>query len=128
VMLPWAYPVQNWDQLSSSASPIHPGDCAATALEVRAQAPSKLPDSVAHGTWCLRNGLQANSTRPTPKAPAMPQLRLDWGVVNPTPWRVSSCQYFHAGVIRVPRPPRSGCSPIRTGTEAGRRLIVSTLG
>jgi hypothetical protein len=75
----------------------------------------------------------------------VPWLLLDRGAVNPTPWRVRSCQYFHAGVIGCPTPPkpipgdakaglavhrrtRSRCSPIRTGTETGRRLIVSTLG
>ena len=75
----------------------------------------------------------------------MPWLLLDRGVVNPTWRRVRSCQYFHAGVIGCPTPPkpipgdakaglafprrtRSGCSPIRAGTETGRRLIVSALG
>ena len=75
----------------------------------------------------------------------MPWLLLAWGGVIPAWRRVHSCQYFHAGVIGCSTPPKpiqgdakaglavhrrtcSGCSPIRTGTETGRKLIVSALG
>ena len=57
----------------------------------------------------------------------MPWLLLDRGAVNPTWRRVRSCQYFHAGVIGCPTPPKPIPGDAKAGLAVPRRTHFGLL-